>query len=89
MLGRPTDRLPVAAELIGRCYTHLSSPHEEMLLEEWRCRSPLGYDARFRSGGEEIAGNVIDLDPNLGLIIRRDSGEIVHLPAATTTVLID
>ena len=29
----------------------------------------------------------MDLDPEAGLIVRRDSGEIVHLPAATTTVL--
>lgn len=87
MLGRPTDRLRVAAALIGQCYLHLDSPHETLLLDEWRRRSPLGYDARFRCDGEDIAGTVIDLDPALGLIVRRDSGEIVHLPAATTTVL--
>lgn len=87
MLGRPTDRLAVATDLIGRCYTRLTCPHDPLLLDEWRTRSPLGYQARFRSDGVEIAGTVIDLDPALGLIVRRDTGEIVHLPAATTTVL--
>lgn len=87
MLDRPIDRLAVAADLIGRCYTRLTCPHDPLLLDEWRARSPLGYEARFRSDGVEIAGTVIDLDPALGLIVRRDTGEIVHLPAATTTVL--
>lgn len=87
MLGRPVDRLAVVAKLIGRCYARLSGTSEEALLDAWRARSPLGYDARFRSDGEDIAGTVIDLDPALGLIVRRDTGEIVHLPAATTTVL--
>lgn len=87
MLDRPTDRLAVAADLIGRCYTRLTCTHDPLLLDEWRARSPLGYEARFRSDGVEIDGTVIDLDPALGLIVRRDTGEIVHLPAATTTVL--
>ncbi|MEM9416395.1 MAG: biotin--[acetyl-CoA-carboxylase] ligase [Planctomycetota bacterium] len=87
MLSRPTDRLAVAAELIARCHRCLSSPHDKLLLDEWRCRSTLGYEARFHSAGEDITGTVIDLDPELGLIVRRDSGEIVYLPAATTTVL--
>ncbi len=87
ILGRPTDRLAVAAALIARCYDRLTNAHEKVLLDEWRARSPLGYHARFRSGGIQVAGTVIDLDPTLGLIVRRDTGEIVHLPAATTTVL--
>ncbi|MFI4859318.1 MAG: biotin--[acetyl-CoA-carboxylase] ligase [Phycisphaerales bacterium JB063] len=87
MLGQPTDRLDVAAELIGQCHIHLSASDHGAMLDEWRSRSPLGYNARFRCDGQTIAGTVIDLDPALGLIVRRDSGEIVHLPAATTSVL--
>jgi len=89
LLGHPTDRMQVAGELIVRCQDRLADPDEAGLLDAWRVRSPLGYDARFRSDGEDIAGTVIDLDPALGLIVRRDTGEIVHLPAATTTVVID
>ncbi|XAL99256.1 biotin--[acetyl-CoA-carboxylase] ligase [Phycisphaeraceae bacterium D3-23] len=87
MHGHDVDRLHVAAELIGQCGMHLATGDDTGMLDEWRSRSPLGYDARFQCDGETIAGTVIDLDPALGLIVRRDSGEIVHLPAVTTSVL--
>lgn len=88
MLGHPVDRLTVAADLIGRCHRLLSSPHRRLLLDEWRLRSRLGYDAQFINRGEVIAGTVLDLDPDAGLIVRRNTGEIVTLPAATTTTVL-
>ena len=36
---------------------------------------------------ERITGEVLDLDPDHGLIVRRDTGEIITLPAATTSVI--
>ena len=87
MLGCVADRLRVAAELIGQCYSQLASPHENLILDEWRCRSKLGYEQTFCNDGETITGTVIDLDPAQGLIVRRESGEAVFLPAATTSVV--
>lgn len=87
ILRHPADRLRVAADLIARCHVNLSSSDTRGLLDAWRSRSPLGYEARFKSQGQRIVGTVIDLDPAFGLIVRRDTGELIHLPAATTSVI--
>ena len=59
-------------------------------LDAWRRRSTLrSRPVRFAHGGREITGQVVDLDPHAGLIVRRDSGELVHLPADSTSVLGD
>ncbi len=60
----------------------------EPLIAEWRQRSTiLAQQARLRSNGKLIQGQVLDLDPYEGLIVRTETGEILHLPAATTTLL--
>lgn len=89
MLGSAHDRLHVAVEASDRILRHLTTGHERLLLDEWRTRNAL-HDQRIRllADGREISGTVIDLDPREGLIVRRDSGELVHLPAATTSVVV-
>jgi biotin-(acetyl-CoA carboxylase) ligase len=58
------------------------------LVDAWRVRNLFrDQSIRLACEGRTITGSVIDLDPDDGLIVRRDSGEIVHVPAATTTVL--
>ena len=58
------------------------------LLAHWRQRC-MQFDQpiRVRCQGRMIEGWVVDLDPYEGLIVRSHLGEIVHLPAATTTVI--
>ncbi len=55
---------------------------------EWRdhCHM-IGNRYRFHCDGVEYDGECIDVDISAGIIIRRDTGEIVTLPAATTSVV--
>lgn len=58
------------------------------LIAQWRRRSILCQQRlTFGQAGERITGTVVDLDHEAGLIIRRDTGELLALPTATTTVL--
>ena len=65
----------------------LSEPEPSVLLEAWRQRcSMLLQRIELSHNGKTFHGHAIDLDPSAGLIIRTDTGNIVHLPAATTTI---
>jgi BirA family transcriptional regulator, biotin operon repressor / biotin---[acetyl-CoA-carboxylase] ligase len=87
-IGCPHDRLLVAAELIVKIVEHLRSPHRSLLIDEWRARSMMmGKRATFLSEGHRITGEVLDMDAQAGLIVRSDSGELVHLRSATTTIV--
>ena len=87
LCGARTHRLHVLAktlEAIDRALQQ-NDPH---LLERWRSRSAiLNQRTRLQSDGKIVAGQVLDLDPQWGLIIRTDSGTMAHLPAQTTTVI--
>lgn len=88
MLGGCDDRLRVAAAAIPHIDQQLASHDDGPLLEAWRSRNLMSEQrVTLVSSGQSITGTVLDLDPVDGLIVRRDSGEIVHLPAATTTVM--
>ncbi len=84
------DRLKVLAELIQSLDEVLSHDDIPVMLTEWRNRSSsINHHVRLRHNGETIEGHVLDLDPDNGLILRRDQdGTIVHLPAETTTLLV-
>lgn len=85
MCGQRIDRLAVLSESIRQLDAALAMGPDE-LLEQWRRRSPImSQRVRLQSSGRYIEGQVIDLDPNDGLIVRTDVGSIVHLPSATTT----
>ncbi len=87
-LGVLADRLAVLADVLLALDRALHHTPEAALLDTWRQRCRLAdRPAAFRSAGRAVTGTVIDLDPRLGLIVRRASGELVHLPAATTTVV--
>ncbi|MEO0474820.1 MAG: biotin--[acetyl-CoA-carboxylase] ligase [Planctomycetota bacterium] len=47
----------------------------------------LGWPFRFESNGKQYEGECLDIDIATGLIVRRDTGEIITLPAATTSVV--
>lgn len=85
--GWQADRLLVAEHVIAQIDRNLREPNIRVLVDEWRVRNLFrDQPIKLANGGQTITGTVIDLDPDAGLIVRRDSGEIVHLPAATTTV---
>lgn len=87
--GWQADRLLVAEHVISRIDHNLRERNIPALVDEWRVRNLFrDQSIRLANAGHTITGTVMDLDPDDGLIVRRDSGEIVHLPAATTTVLV-
>lgn len=86
--GCRADRLRVLAAVVAEMDLALACVDPAPLLEEWRRRSTqLSQTLRLSCDGRTVQGQVMDLDPAEGLILRCDTGEIVHLPAATTTVL--
>lgn len=83
------DRLAVLARVVAEMDQALDHADPNDLLSRWRDRSTLiGHPIRLQSDGRTYEGEVADLDPNLGLILRTSTGNMIHLPAATTTVLI-
>ncbi len=88
--GAAPCRLAVLLALLAHLDRALSDRPLDELLEVWRRRSTLrSRPVRFAHGGRVITGQVVDIDPHAGLIVRRDSGELVHLPADSTSVLGD
>lgn len=88
MVGCPMDRLLVLAQVLRQLDHAMASPEQDRLLDQWRRRCPmLGRHVRLQNNGKIIQGRVEDLDPMAGLILRTEWGGIVHLPAATTTLL--
>lgn len=88
--GTPACRLAVMLELLTRLDRALTDRPLDDLLDAWRRRSTLrSRPVRFANGGRVVTGQVVDLDPHAGLIVRRDSGDLVHLPADSTSVLGD
>ncbi len=87
-IGSRVDRLWVLTEVIRQLDVALASPTPRALLAEWRERCPmLSEPVRLRQNGQLIEGTVIDLHPTDGLIVRTDAGMLLHLPAASTTVV--
>ncbi|MCC6682409.1 MAG: biotin--[acetyl-CoA-carboxylase] ligase [Phycisphaeraceae bacterium] len=86
-LGERADRLLVIAETLRQLDIALHSDADD-LLDEWRKRSLLlHHQVELLHDGRSVRGEVIDLDPLDGLIVRTGDGRLVHLPAATTTVV--
>lgn len=86
--GIEVDRLAVLAESLVAMDAVLVQKETEPLLGEWRQRSLLlGRRITARSAGRTYRGEVMDIDPMDGLIVRTASGEHVHLSAQTTTIL--
>ncbi len=87
-LGWSVDRLLIAKKVIAQIDRNLHARDVTPFVDQWRARNlHRAQTIKVKAAGKIISGTVIDLDPDHGLIVRRDTGEIVHLPAATTTVL--
>jgi hypothetical protein len=46
----------------------------------------LNQHLSLASDGQQVHGQVIDLDPHAGLLVRNTEGHLLHLPAATTSL---
>ncbi len=89
MLGAHADRLAVLTQAVLAIDHALDESHADHLLEQWRERSTLiGKHVRLSCEGIDYQGEVVDLDPSLGLILRTTTGTLVHMPASTTTILV-
>lgn len=88
MCGADVDRLAVLAAVMVAIDQALAHGDEDQLLAQWRARcTTLHQRVRLERDGRVTEGQVVDLDPHLGLILRTSWGAVVHLPAETTTVL--
>jgi len=88
MQGRPIDRLPLLTAIVRLTDRFLRNMGSADLIAHWRKRSTLlGQMTHLRCDGRDIHGQVIDLDPHVGLIVRTTGGQVVHLRAETTTVI--
>ena len=86
--GARVDRVVLLAEVLARLDEALGERDGSRLALQWRRRCPVGSDAMaFREGERTVVGRVVDVDADEGLIVRVTSGELLHLPAATTTVV--
>ena len=88
MLGTHVDRLRVLGVVVSELDWALACDDLELLMREWRQRCTLLSQAvRLQHDGRIIVGQVVDLDPHAGLVVRTTEGALVHLPSATTSVL--
>lgn len=84
-LGAPAHRLRVLAELLALLEEILTMADPAPLLAEWRARCiQLHQPVHFHCQGRDYEGQVLDLSPEEGLVLRTHQGELIHLPAATT-----
>lgn len=85
--GAAHDLLHVIERLVSTLTKMIHTSQRGELLTQWRSFASLGQTQTFEHNRQRITGEVLDLDPDHGLVIRRDTGEIVTLPAATTSVV--
>lgn len=88
MLGASVDRLSVLSAVLVELDRVMALRRLNDLLNEWRRRNmQMCQRIELMQGRQRIRGTVVDLDPHEGLIIRTEDGALIHLPAATTTVI--
>jgi len=84
--GAAVDRLRVAGELVTQLDAWMAAS-DAQCVEAWRGFSRLlGRTITLWHDGRSTRGEVLDLDPVRGLIVRQRDGAIGHFPAATTSV---
>lgn len=81
------DRLRIAEELARQMDTWCAQTPLMDWLDEWKSRCEmLGQRISLRSNGHLFHGTVADIDPQRGIVLRGNSGELHFLPAAVSTV---
>lgn len=82
------DRLRVAELLARQLDTWCANTPPANWLDEWKSRCDmLGQRISLRSNGHLFHGTVADIDPQRGIVLRGNTGELHFLPAAVSTVV--
>ena len=89
MAGASVDRLRVAAAVLASLEDyHLRLAQESSWLGEWKSRcAMLGRPVTIRSGRLVVRGQVLDVAPLQGLVVRDEDGATHFLSARTSTVV--
>jgi len=88
MQGWRAHRLRILAEAVRAMDDALNVRDCARLVNMWRSRSMmLGQCVPVRCDGRDVVGTVEDLDPQRGLVLRGERGEMVFLPAETSTIV--
>ncbi len=86
--GYRPERLRLLTALNQQLDAMQQAPDPQAWLTAWRQRSVLlDQLIEVRCDGREVRGRVVDLDPHEGLVLRTELGALVHLPAATSTII--
>ncbi len=86
--GIHTHRLTLLARTLTLLERYIHTAQPDWLREQWRTRSgQLGRHITLAYNNNQTSGTVLDIDPQHGLILQTDQGPILHLPAATTSVV--
>ncbi len=82
------DRLRIAETLARQVDIWCAGAPPQNWLDEWKSRCEmLGQRVSLRSNGQLYQGTVADIDPQRGIVLRGDTGELHFLPAAVSTVM--
>jgi biotin-(acetyl-CoA carboxylase) ligase len=80
------DRLAVARTLLDQL-ERWRSADDAALAGAWRrWAGRLPRPVRLRDGRRVVVGDALDVDPAVGLVVRTDRGQVVHVPATATGV---
>ncbi|MCP4377590.1 MAG: biotin--[acetyl-CoA-carboxylase] ligase [bacterium] len=86
------DRIELLRSILRRLdywRGEIISHRYDTLHDEWMRRCGMIHQrVRILSGGVEYVGRTVDISPLEGLVLARDDGSHVHLPAAISTVLL-
>lgn len=84
-IGIDADRLLVLLKVLGRLDRRIADAATGGHVAAWRARClAITRPVHLQSDGRIVEGEVLDVDPSHGLIVRTTTGALVHLPAATT-----
>jgi len=88
LTGRRICRLALLISVIQSLEKHLSNLSAQAVQTRWRerCRM-IDEPVQLLSQGKELAGHVLDIDLDAGLIVRTHTGQVVHLSSQTTSIL--
>ncbi|MBI1335535.1 MAG: biotin--[acetyl-CoA-carboxylase] ligase [Phycisphaera sp.] len=88
-MGCRLDPLLILSNLLDHLDRVITSPLDNATLtRHWHERNVLpNHTVELQSNGQTLRGQVIDVDPHEGLVVRTLDGAIVALPAAVTSVV--
>ncbi|MEX2672728.1 MAG: biotin--[acetyl-CoA-carboxylase] ligase [Phycisphaeraceae bacterium] len=88
--GQAVDRLLLMERVLEQLQAALYTRPSDDLYQAWRERAALLQQrVTVEADGRQLTGRVIDLDPTQGLLLQLDRGQVVTLPAQTTSLVLE